>query len=92
MNAHQLDALQGHWSTGVVRGHLKEAGWGAEKGYPGLIVDAEGPGIEVHLFYSDDLPHFWKTLDTFEGPGYNRVEVMVETAAGHVAAYIYALA
>ena len=91
-NAHQLETLKGNWSLGTVRGHLKEAGWGAQMGYPGLIIDAEGDAVEVHLFHSADLPDHWARLDAFEGPGYTRVAVSVETDVGPVPAYIYALA
>ncbi|MEO0378667.1 MAG: gamma-glutamylcyclotransferase [Pseudomonadota bacterium] len=91
-NAHQLDALSGEWSRGYVRGHLKEAGWGAQMGFPGLILDPSGPEVEVHLFHSTDLPDHWARLDSFEGQGYTRVAVSVATGAEVIRAYIYALA
>ncbi|WP_108837470.1 gamma-glutamylcyclotransferase [Tateyamaria sp. Alg231-49] len=91
-NAHQLEELKGHWSLGIVRGHLKEAGWGAQMGYPGLILDPEGDAVEAKLFHSTDLPGHWARLDAFEGPGYARVAVSVESDAGPILAYIYALA
>ncbi|MEO9576195.1 MAG: gamma-glutamylcyclotransferase [Tateyamaria sp.] len=91
-NAHQLEELKGHCSLGIVRGHLKEAGWGAQMGYPGLILDPEGGAVEVNLFHSTDLPDHWARLDAFEGPGYARVEISVDTETGPVPAYIYVLA
>lgn len=90
-NAHQLDGLNGVWTTGVVHGHLREAGWGAAMGYPGITLDTGGPAVDVHVFTSADLPAHWARLDAFEGAGYQRVAVAVQTAAGSVRAFIYQL-
>lgn len=88
-NAHQLDGLTGSWTTGTVRGHLVERGWGAAMGYPAMIPDETGPEIAVHVFHSVDLPEHWARLDAFEGAGYARVPVPVTTAEGLVSAFIY---
>ncbi|QDG77773.1 gamma-glutamylcyclotransferase [Labrenzia sp. PHM005] len=91
VNHHHLEDLQGEWTSGVIRGRLVEAGWGAELGYPGLVLDpAEGP-IDVHLLTSKDLVDHWERLDAFEGSGYLRVSVDVETPAGCVSASIYVI-
>lgn len=94
-NHHQIAGLNGKWSDGSVRGRLVEAGWGASMGYPGIIVDESAQQTEVVLvrvFESHDLPAHWHRLDSFEGPGYRRVPVKVETTDGVVIASIYALA
>lgn len=91
VNAGQLADLSGEWSTGAVRGHLHQEGWGATHGCPGIVLDETGPEVAVHLFTSADLPAHWARLDTFEGDGYSRVPVQVQTATGPVAAMIYAL-
>lgn len=91
-NAQELSLLKGTWSTGVIRGRLVESGWGAAMGYPGLIPDPNEDVIEVHLFESEQLSAHWTRLDAFEGPGYRRVVIDVETKDGSVPAYIYALA
>lgn len=88
-NEHKLAGLTGVWAHGTVRGRLVEAGWGAELGYPGLILDREGDEIAVYLFESQDLVSYWPQLDAFEGPGYRRVKVCVSTPEGELAAYIY---
>ncbi|PWO00364.1 hypothetical protein FA09DRAFT_358451 [Tilletiopsis washingtonensis] len=89
-NAHQLEGLHGTWSSGTVRGHLVERGWGAPLGYPAMIPDAEkGAQIAVSLFESHELPAHWARLDAFEGSGYARVAVPVMTAAGPTRAFIY---
>jgi gamma-glutamylcyclotransferase (GGCT)/AIG2-like uncharacterized protein YtfP len=90
-NHGQLADLQGRWLKGVVRGTLYERGWGAQLGYPGVILDAKGPTVEVDLLESPELPQHWPRLDAFEGPGYVRVTVEVETDEGVLPASIYAL-
>lgn len=90
-NHHQLENLNGTWTRGTVKGHLKQSGWGAAQGYPGLVLDPAGEDVEVFLFESDDLPAHWQRLDAFEGDGYQRVVVQVKTGDQMVEAYIYAV-
>lgn len=92
VNHGQVSGLNGRWCTGYVLGHLQEAGWGADLGYPGLRLAADGDQVEVSLFLSTDLPAHWARLDAFEGDGYVRSEVVVQTPEGPIAAYIYQLA
>ncbi|MEM9783333.1 MAG: gamma-glutamylcyclotransferase family protein [Pseudomonadota bacterium] len=89
VNHHQMAGMAGIWTTGTVHGYLVEAGWGAKDGFPGIRLDADGPEVDVHLFTSPDLADHWARLDAFEGPGYRRVAVTVETEAGGVSAFIY---
>jgi gamma-glutamylcyclotransferase (GGCT)/AIG2-like uncharacterized protein YtfP len=91
-NHGQLTGLSGRWLVGRVRGALFQGGWGAELGYPGLILEADGPPVEVEVFESSALPHHWERLDAFEGPGYRRVATDVSTAEGVLPASIYVLA
>ena len=91
-NHGQLRDLPGRWLTGQVRGALVEEGWGAGLGFPGLVLDAAGPVVEVDVFESKALPQHWHRLDAFEGPGYRRVAVDVSTRDGPLRAYIYVLA
>lgn len=88
-NHHQLDGLKGRWLEGRVCGALVQQGWGAALGYPALVLDPDGPAVEVQIFESTDLPSHWSRLDDFEGPGYQRVAVPVETAHGRLEASIY---
>jgi len=88
-NSHQLETLEGMWSVGYVNGQLIEAGWGADLGFPALVLDPGGPAVNVDVFESVDLPAHWERLDTFEGPGYRRVVTTVHTAAGDIGASIY---
>jgi gamma-glutamylcyclotransferase (GGCT)/AIG2-like uncharacterized protein YtfP len=92
VNHHQLAGLKGQWRQGAVRGRLVDAGWGAELGYPGLVLDPLGPLIEIYLFESADLPDHWSRLDKFEGTGYRRVVTQVRTADGELDAWIYVIA
>lgn len=91
-NHHHMAGMRGTWTPGVVHGHLHESGWGAAMGYPGIVLDPQGPPVPVQLFDSSDLPQHWPRLDDFEGPGYERVTVTVRTGSGDLAAMIYALA
>ena len=87
-----LNGLSGRWIEGTVRGRLLQEGWGAEIGYPGIVLDLDGPTVGVQLFESSDLPDHWTRLDAFEGSGYRRTVTAVSTAAGDLLASIYVLA
>ena len=91
-NHGQLENLPGTWLTGWVFGHLQEAGWGAEMGFPGLRLDSSGDRVDLFVFVSSALPDHWQRLDAFEGAEYVRVPVQVEHADGQQNAWIYALA
>jgi gamma-glutamylcyclotransferase (GGCT)/AIG2-like uncharacterized protein YtfP len=91
MNHHHLSALKGRWRQGAVNGWLKEGGWGSALGFPGLVLDPQGPAVEVHLFESEELAEHWARLDEFEGSAYRRVVTRVRTDEGEVAAWIYEL-
>ncbi|ENU39890.1 AIG2-like family protein [Acinetobacter johnsonii] len=54
-NAHILEALAGTWNKGSVKGLLKEAGWGAELGFPGLMLGPDGPTVDGYIFSSEQL-------------------------------------
>ncbi|MBI1406435.1 MAG: gamma-glutamylcyclotransferase [Caulobacter sp.] len=88
-NHGQLAGLQGRWRPATTRGHLAPEGWGATLGYPALVLDPAGPVVAVQLFESPDLPAHWRRLDAFEGEGYARVVVSLESPEGLVRAWIY---
>ena len=88
-NHHQLDGLGGRWLDGHVYGTLVDAGWGADLGYPALMLDPHGTAIDVRVFESADLPAHWSRLDEFEGPGYQRVVTTVRTSEGDLEASVY---
>jgi gamma-glutamylcyclotransferase (GGCT)/AIG2-like uncharacterized protein YtfP len=92
VNHHQISALAGNWQRGTVKGKLFPSGWGAAQGFPGLILDALGPLVEVDLFESTELPEHWARLDEFEGSGYRRLVTTVDTGQGERSACIYVLA
>lgn len=70
-NAHILHDVPGSWEPATVRGRLVEHGWGAELGFPALVLDPGGPDVPGDLFTSEAFD--WDELDAFEGPGYERV-------------------
>lgn len=90
-NHHVLKKLSGTWTIGSVLGTLKNDGWGAEQGFPGIEIDPNGDAVDVHLFSSKDLPRRWGRLDDFEGSGYQRRTALVQTKGGDIEASIYAL-
>jgi len=91
-NEHMLTAIGGTWEEASVKGYLKPQGWGAEMGYPGLILDETGDEIKGYIFCSDKLDHHWDDLDAFEGEEYERVLITVKTKENQaVEAYIYIL-
>lgn len=90
-NHGQMDGMTGTWTPGVVRGHFREAGWGASQGFPGLTPDPEGPEVQVLVFASADLPAHWDRLDEFEGEEYQRIVVEVMIGGVPTPANIYAV-
>jgi gamma-glutamylcyclotransferase (GGCT)/AIG2-like uncharacterized protein YtfP len=91
-NEHVLKAIGGTWRKAAVRGHLRQQGWGAEMGYPGIILDENGEEVAGFLFISDALSGYWDTLDDFEGDGYKRVITKAKLEDGSlVDTYIYVL-
>lgn len=89
VNHDQLAGLSGEWLQGHITGRLMMKGWGADLGYPALTLDPNGERIEVKLFHSPDLPGHWDRLDEFEGDGYRRAIISVNTDKGPVEAWIY---
>ena len=81
-NAHILENIGGTWKNASVEGSLQERGWGAEMGYPGIVLDQSGNRVSGYLFCSENLAQHWHTLDDFEGEEYQRVAVEVVTDDG----------
>ncbi len=91
-NEHHLADLEGEWIPGTVRGRLHELGWGAEEGYPGIVLDELGEVVEGFVFASAQLGGAWSRLDAFEGDEYDRVLTTVNLGDGSsLAAFIYVL-
>ena len=77
-NEHILTSIGGSWAEATVKGYLKEQGWGAEMGYPGIVLDDAGDTIKGFIFCSDNLHHHLDELDKFEGKEYKRVSAKVQ--------------
>ena len=88
-NHHVVSTIPGSWVPGIVRGWLVEEGWAATEGYPALRLDPAGPGVSVDVLVSEELHRHWERLDDFEGEGYRRVVVEVETDSGVISAQVY---
>lgn len=77
-NGHVLENIVGKFVPATVRGYLRDAGWSASMGYPGIKLNEEGDTIHGFLFYSNNLINHWDNLDEFEGSEFQREEVCVE--------------
>lgn len=91
-NHHHVSSLVGKWSKGMVSGTLRERGRGSGEGPPGLAWEAASAGVEVHLLESAALAGAWDRLDEFQGPGYQRILVPVETKGRTIVCNLYELA
>ena len=91
-NAHVLAGIPGAWQRASIRGRLVHSGWGAEQGYPAVIVDAAGEAVDGFLLTSAALAGEWERLDAFEGAEYERVTVQAHLEDGQVEpAFVYQL-
>jgi gamma-glutamylcyclotransferase (GGCT)/AIG2-like uncharacterized protein YtfP len=81
-NHHMMAGLDGTWSEIRVHGTLGESEWNGLEGLPAFVPDPAAPPVDAWLFTSTDLPRHWPALDDFEGPGYRRVIVDIETPTG----------
>ncbi|MFG3454469.1 gamma-glutamylcyclotransferase [Stutzerimonas stutzeri] len=64
-NEHILAGVPGSWEAASVTGTLREEGWGAAMGFPGLDLNEQGERIEGFVFSSNQLPAQWAALDAF---------------------------
>lgn len=91
-NAHVLAQVPGDWTPASVTGTLRQEGWGAAMGYPGLVLDEGGTLVRGQVFSSTHLRDHWSRLDAFEGEGYERVITDARLDDGTtVQAHVYAL-
>jgi gamma-glutamylcyclotransferase (GGCT)/AIG2-like uncharacterized protein YtfP len=91
-NEHKLRDIDGIWEEAIVKGILHQEGWGADMGYPGIILNENAPEIKGYLFSSNELHKKWDELDNFEGEEYRRVLTKVILNNGNsTEAYIYEL-
>ncbi|KTF18378.1 gamma-glutamylcyclotransferase family protein [Pseudoalteromonas sp. H105] len=91
-NEHILSDIGGTWEIASVRGILKDKGWGAEMGFPGIELNESGKEVEGFVFTSQHLAEHWASLDEFEGEAYQRVIAKVVLDNGRaIDANIYTL-
>lgn len=91
-NEHVLANVPGNWEPASVRGTLRQAGWGAAIGFPGITLDERGDEIHGLVFSSNELAAHWPRLDQLEGDEYERTLTSAKLADGtQVDAYIYEL-
>ena len=91
-NRHVLAQIGGKWVPASVRGHLHEAGWGAEIGYPAIVLDELADPVEGYVLVSANLAEHWDEIDGFEGEEYERVVTSAQLQGKTtVDAFIYVL-
>ena len=91
-NTHVLPDIGGSWQSATVTGTLYPEGWGAEMGYPGMVLSESGEDIEGSLFSSENLFENWAMLDEFEGEAYERVLAVAKCKDNSlVETYVYVL-
>ena len=91
-NEHVLSEVEGSWEAASVTGSLRQEGWGAAMGYPGIDLDEHGDEVQGFLFSSEKLSDHWAKLDALEGKSYKRVLTAVKLKGNStVDAYIYTL-
>ena len=91
-NEEVLKELGGSWEDAIVTGTLHSKGWGAELGYPAIVLDEHGEDVCGFLFSSDRLKDYWSMLDDFEGEAYERVLAVARLCDRRtVDAYVYVL-
>lgn len=87
-----LNEIGGSWEAATVTGVLRQEGWGAALGYPGIELDGQGDEIQGLLFSSEKFAGHWARLDAFEGDSYERLLTAVKLKGNRtVDAFIYAL-
>jgi gamma-glutamylcyclotransferase (GGCT)/AIG2-like uncharacterized protein YtfP len=72
-NEHVLAGVPGTWKPAIVKGTLRQQGWGAALGYPGIVLHEAGDDVHGFIFSSAELTRHWSRLDEFEGEGSDRV-------------------
>ena len=66
--------------------------WGAEMGYPAIVLDNDGEDVSGFIFSSENLIRHWAELDKFEGDEYERIITKINLGDHNsVDAYIYVL-
>ncbi len=69
-----------------------QEGWGAELGFPAMVLDEDGADVPGFVFDSEHLSEHWQRLDDFEGDGYARVVTTARLdGCGAIEAYVYVL-
>ena len=92
-NHHVIAGIEGNWRRALLRGSLRNEGWGAGEGFPGFLWDGTYTAIAAQVFSSPDLQNYWPRLDQFEGEEYQRILVPAEIDGGKIEiCNVYALA
>ena len=81
--------ISGSWTVGAVRGYGVVLDWGPAAGLAGFVPARDGQSIPVSVLISDKLEQNLRQVDEYEGPGFRREVIAVETEGAVIDAYIY---
>jgi len=56
LNNYHLDSVSGRWTKGTVKRRLMEKGWGADLGFPRMVLDDSANCIDVFVLEASNLP------------------------------------
>jgi len=56
LNNYHLDSVSGKWTKGTVKGRLMEKGWGADLGFPRMVLDDSVNCVDVFVLEASNLP------------------------------------
>lgn len=89
-NHYVVRSIPGEWVPGEINGYRFEITWGPASGYPGFVLGSDGPAVAVQVLRSEVLDKHWRTIDEFEGAGYERVLATARLVDGEqVEVWIY---
>lgn len=91
-NHHVMKGFRGSWTKATVTGSLKQEGWGAKQGCPGIVLGTSSEAVEGYVFQTEQIQDLLPVLDKLEGEDYVRVQTIASLESGdQVEAHIYAL-
>lgn len=83
-NEGMFSEIQGGSQEGCVKGRLKNEVWGAEIGFPGIVLDGNAVEVRGFIFSSDELCKILPKLYEFEGEGYQCALIKVKNLDGEI--------
>lgn len=77
-NHHVISHIDGVWHKAKIKGKIIDNGWSKRQGYPEYksVSNGESEILDVLVFMSEKLEHYWQDIDEFEGTeDYRRITI-----------------